>query len=152
MGLWNERTWGTVDFVKDLKQAIVAAKLKTQLILGDGSMPPVLKYKNDSAFMNSFHGVGLHYPCTASGRPDGRGSELGSGPDLLEAGKTIWASEDLWSESEWPGATCWAKLFNQNFLRANLTATIAWATVWSVYEKVDNEDGIHDTLSGDGYW
>ena len=28
----------------------------------------------------------------------------------------------------WGGAACWAKLFNQNFIRANLTATISWAS------------------------
>ena len=78
IGLWNERAWGTVEFVKGLKQAVVAAGLKTQLILGDSaSMPPVLTYTNDTEFMDSFAGVGLHYPCTAAGRPDGRGSEQG---------------------------------------------------------------------------
>ena len=153
IGLWNERAWGTVEFVKRLKQAIVTAGLKTQLILGDSaSMPPVLKYTNDTVFMDSFVGVGLHYPCTASGRPGGRGSEQGDGPGLLRAGKAIWSSEDLWTEAEWPGAACWAKLLNQNFIRANLTSTIAWATVWSVYPRADNYGGIHDTLSGDGYW
>ena len=153
IGLWNERAWGTVEFVKGLKQAVVAAGLKTQLILGDSaSMPPVLTYTNDTEFMDSFAGVGLHYPCTAAGRPDGRGSEQGDGPGLLAAGKAIWASEDLWSEAEWPGAACWAKLFNQNFIRANLTSTIAWATVWSAYPRADNYGGIHDSLSGDGYW
>ena len=49
-------------------------------------------------------------------------------------------------------ARCWAKLFNQNFIRANLTSTIAWATVWSAYPRADNYGGIHDSLSGDGYW
>eukprot|EP01048_Picozoa_sp_COSAG05_P008775 COSAG05_NODE_686_length_7932_cov_3.338823_8_plen_631_part_00 len=152
LGLWNERQWGTVDFVKDLRKSIVAANLTTQLILGDGSMPPVLKYENDSKFMASFAGIGLHYPCTAVGRPDGRGSEEGEGGRLLKAGMKLWSSEDFWTEAEWPGAACWAKLLNQNFIRANLTATIAWSTIWSVYPLVDNEDGIHDSISGDGYW
>ena len=58
---------------------------------------------------------------------------------LIEAHKTIWASEDFWSEAEWGGAACWAKLFNQNFVRANLTATISWSTIWSVYPVVDGE-------------
>jgi|EP01047_Picozoa_sp_COSAG01_P020101 hypothetical protein len=108
--LHSERPWGTVQFVKDLKKAIMDADLKTQLILGDGGMPPVMQYANDSEFMAAFHGVGLHYPCTAS-------AERGSGEGLIAAGKTIWASEDFWSEAEWAGAACWAKLFNQNFIR-----------------------------------
>eukprot|EP01052_Picozoa_sp_SAG31_P017124 SAG31_NODE_1158_length_9605_cov_2.788555_15_plen_108_part_00 len=44
------------------------------------------------------------------------------------------------------------QLFNQNFIRANLTATISWATLWSVYPQVDVFEGSGDTLSGDGYW
>eukprot|EP01051_Picozoa_sp_SAG22_P032708 SAG22_NODE_13937_length_390_cov_0.890034_1_plen_72_part_00 len=71
---------------------------------------------------------------------------------MIEVGKVLWASEDLWSEAEWPGAACWAKLFNQNWIRANLTSTIAWSTIWSVYPRVDNDEGTGDTLSGDGYW
>ena len=47
---------------------------------------------------------------------------------------------------------CWAKLFNQNFIRANLTATISWSTIWSVYPTIDVFEGSGDTLSGDGFW
>lgn len=74
-GLWNEMPWGNVQFVKDLKQALRAEGLATQLILGDGQkgqIPPVLNYKNDSEFMAAFSGVGLHYPCDAQ-------SERGTG-------------------------------------------------------------------------
>jgi hypothetical protein len=40
----------------------------------------------------------------------------------------------------------------QNFIRANLTATISWATIWSVYPVVDVFEGGGDALSGDGFW
>jgi hypothetical protein len=93
LGLWNERPWGTPQFVKDLKKAIDAEGLKTKLVLGDGGMPNVLDYSNDTEFMAAFDAVGLHYPCTAS-------ALKGSGPGLLDAGKAIWASEDWWSEAE----------------------------------------------------
>ena len=148
LGLWNEMPWGTVQYVKELKAAMVAEGLKTQLILGDGQkgqMPPVLQYTNDTAFMAAFRGVGLHYPCDA-------GSLHGDGQGLLAAGKTVWSSEDLWDEAEWPGAACWAKTLNQNFIRAKLTATIAWSTVWSAYPVADLFGGGNDTLSGDGFW
>ena len=62
--------------------------------------------ENDTEFMASFDAVGLHYPCTEA-------ALKGSGPTLIEDGKAIWASEDWWSEAEWGGAACWAKLFNQ---------------------------------------
>jgi len=111
LGLWNERPWGNPQFVKDLKKAINAEGLKTKLVLGDGGMPNVLDFSNDTEFMAAFDAVGLHYPCTDA-------ALKGSGPGLLDAGKAVWASEDWWSEAEWPGAACWAKLFNQNFIRA----------------------------------
>lgn len=148
LGLWNEMPWGSVQYVKQLKKAISAAGLKTQLILGDGQkgqIPPVLRYRNDTEFMAAFSGVGLHYPCDAR-------SEYGQGLALRESGKFVWSSEDLWSEANWSGAACWAKTLTQNFIRANITASIAWSTVWSVYPVVDILGGSHDAYSGDGYW
>ena len=41
---------------------------------------------------------------------------------------------------------------DQNFIRANLTSTISWSTIWSVYPVVDGDEGSGDKLSGDGYW
>eukprot|EP00729_Bicosta_minor_P014382 gene14382-25916_t len=155
LGLWNEMPWGSAEYVKGLKKAMKAENIATRLILGEqskGGMPPVLEYKNDTEFMAAFDGVGLHYPCTV-------GSEHDVGPELLAAGKVLWASEDLWSEADWPGAACWAKTFNQNFIRMNLTSTVAWSTVWSAYPKVDLFGGIHNAttrgdpgISADGYW
>ena len=145
LGLWNERPWGNPTFVKDLRAAIDAEGMKTKLVLGDGGMPNVLDYQNDTDFMAAFDAVGLHYPCSAD-------HLKGSGPGLIAAGKAVWASEDWWSEAEWGGAACWAKLFNQNFIRANLTSTISWSTIWSVYPVVDVFEGNGDSLSGDGYW
>ena len=127
---------------------MVAEHFKTELILGEqtkGSMAPVLQYKNDTEFMAAFKGVGLHYPCTAA-------ALHGDGAELVAAGKVVWASEDLWSQADWGGAACWAKTFNQNFIRANLTTTVAWSTVWSAYPKVDLFGGVNDTVSGDGWW
>ena len=35
--------------------------------------------------------------------------------------------------ANWAGAGCWGRLLNQNFIRMNITATIAWSLIWSVY-------------------
>ena len=95
---------GSVQYVKDLKKAMVAADFETELILGEqtkGSMAPVLEYKNDTEFMDAFKGVGLHYPCTAA-------ALHGAGAELRSAGKVVYSSEDQWSEAGWGGAACWA--------------------------------------------
>lgn len=146
LGLWNERPWGNAGYVKELKRALEASNFSTQLVLGDGGMPDIWdSFGHDKEFTGAFGAVGLHYPCEASALG-------GHGEQLLAAGKSVWASEDWWSESEFGGAVCWGKLLNQNFLRMNVSSTIAWSTVWSVYPQVDAYEGHGDQLSGDGFW
>ena len=147
LGLWNERLWGTVAYVRALRHALDAEGLTTQLVLVDGTLPkPADAFwtglRQDADFGAAVAAVGLHYPC------DGNYSARVVGA----FGKRLWASEDWWSEAEWPGAACWAKLLNQNFIRMNMTSTIAWSTVWSVYPAVDTFEGKGDHISGDGYW
>jgi len=96
LGLWNEMPWSTPAHVKELKAAMVAEGINTQLVLGDGQkgqIPHVLDYQNDTAFMAAFEAVGLHYPCDAA-------ALKGEGPGLRAAGKMVWSSEDLWTEAE----------------------------------------------------
>ena len=56
-----------------------------------------VSYANDTEFMDAFDSVGLHYPCEAR-------SLRGQGDALIAAGKKVWASEDWWSEAEYPGS------------------------------------------------
>ena len=66
LGLWNERPWGTAEYVKSLKRAIEAEGMRTRLVLGDGAMPDIwTPFASDADFVSSFAGVGLHYPCEA---------------------------------------------------------------------------------------
>ena len=66
LGLWNERPWGTTDYVKSLRRAMDAAGLThTQLALVDGRMPgasdPLFTgLANDKEFASAFGAVGLH--------------------------------------------------------------------------------------------
>jgi hypothetical protein len=68
MGLWNERPWGTVDYVKKLRRALDSESFGTRLVLVDGGMPgeqdPLWSgLRNDSDFNAAVDGIGLHYPC-----------------------------------------------------------------------------------------
>ena len=74
------RPWGTPEYVKALRKAMDKEGFATKLVLGDGGMPNVLAYQNDSEFMAAFDAVGLHYPCDT-------GSLRGQGEGLLAAGK-----------------------------------------------------------------
>ena len=64
--------------------------------------------------------VGVHYPCDWPV------------PNITEAvKKQYWASEDWSTSNDWPGAGCWGRLLNRNFVRMNHTATIAWSLAWA---------------------
>ena len=52
-----------------------AEDFATKLVLGDGGMPGVMEYSNDTEFMDAFHAIGLHYPC-AEGSLRGQGAAL----------------------------------------------------------------------------
>ena len=84
--------------------------------------------------------MGFHYPC---GYPD-----LG-----INASMAIWASEDFSSHNlgvedpsggpGWTSGSYWGRLLNQNFVRMNMTTTIAWALIWSVLPGLGCEgDGL----------
>ena len=47
---------------------------------------------------------------------------------------SIRSSEDFLIDGAlWGGAACWATILNANFLSFNMSSTIAWSAVWSVY-------------------
>ena len=84
--------------------------------------------------------MGFHYPC---GYPD------------LQINETMssWASEDFSSHNlgvndpkggpGWTSGSYWGRLLNQNFVRMNMTTTIAWALIWSVLPGLGCEgDGL----------
>jgi hypothetical protein len=58
------------------------------------------------------------------------------------AGKLFWSSEDYWAPANWTGAQTWARDIIRNYVNNNMTATIAWSTIWAVL------DGLPDTMSG----
>lgn len=76
----------------------------------------------DAEFNASIDAVGLHYPCK------GQNSEA-----VGQLDKAFWASEDYSTVAGWEGAGCWGRLLNDNFVRMNMTSTIAWSLIWSVY-------------------
>jgi hypothetical protein len=68
--------------------------------------------------------IGGHYPAA------------GIQPNCAALNKVQWASEDM-AVSWDTGAGCWARELNQNYVRANLTAMIAWDLVNSFYDNLE---------------
>eukprot|EP00117_Sycon_ciliatum_P003339 scpid27803/ scgid8175/ Galactocerebrosidase; Galactocerebroside beta-galactosidase; Galactosylceramidase; Galactosylceramide beta-galactosidase len=76
---------------------------------------------HDDEFRQAVSVVGLHYPCNHPA------------PEVIDMGLKFWSSEDYSTVGNWAGAGCWGRLFNQNYLRMNMTSTISWSLIWSVY-------------------
>lgn len=82
--MWNERFYGGPGYVSALRAELDAAGFaNTQIIIPDGGYDAsiIAAAKTNALFNSSFAGVGLHYPCQAH-------------PEVQEAGKLYWASED----------------------------------------------------------
>lgn len=123
-----------------LRNALDAAGFaSTKIIIPDGGYDAsiVQSAKENATFAAAFSGVGLHYPCQAH-------------PEVQEAGLLFWASEDWWDQPTWGGAASWGHLLSQNYVIANMTTTIAWSPLWSVYS--DLEDQAAGLLSASEPW
>jgi len=141
IGLWNERSWeNNTAYVKNLRASLDAAGFEdTKIIMPDGfgsdSVDGVLSYIDaDADFADALSGGGLgwHYPCDFEPHP-----EIQS-----EYGLMYTSSEDWSTVSDWDGAGCWGRILNQNMVRMNMTQTIAWSLIWSVYGECDGLDWI----------
>jgi galactosylceramidase len=124
IGIWNERSWGSVDYVVSLRNALDAAGLAaTKIVLPDGGdcAQVAAAAEANATFAAAVYALGEHYPCRRSC------------PALAATGLAFWASEDYSTVADWAGAGCWGRSLSQNFVLLNATSTIAWSTIWSVY-------------------
>ena len=124
VGIWNERGWDK-QYTLALKAAITAAGLKTKIVGHDYAGWNVCDdLAKDPEWAAAVDVIGAHYPAATL---------KGNCPDL---NKLQWASEDM--SVDWNmGAECWARELNENYVRANLTATIAWDLVDSFYDRLE---------------
>ena len=102
IGIWNERSWGSVDYVLGLRAALDSAGFThTQIALPDGLGGQVTSAIDAAAANSSFraatHAVGLHYPCHDAE------------PRVAAEGLAYWASEDYSTVADWAGAGCWGR-------------------------------------------
>ncbi|UJR18596.1 hypothetical protein I4U23_005503 [Adineta vaga] len=120
VGIWNERNWNK-GYTLALKAAIVTAGLKTKIVGHDSGWDVCKTLASDSEWAAAVDVVGSHYV----------GSSIAS--DCAALNKLQWSSEDMSLDYD-TGSLCWARSLNQNYVRANLTATIAWDLINSFYD------------------
>lgn len=122
VGIWNERGWDK-GYTLSLKAAIDAAGLKTKIVGHDSGWDVCDTLAKDPQWAAAVDVVGAHYP----------GASIRSSCDALN--KKQWSSEDF-SLAYDTGSLCWARALNQNYVRANMTATIAWDLINSFYDRL----------------
>eukprot|EP01052_Picozoa_sp_SAG31_P002109 SAG31_NODE_71_length_28115_cov_4.128105_9_plen_1065_part_00 len=136
IGIWNEKSWGSVQWIKKLRSAMDSAGFEqTKLILGDNlriDYSILTDFTSDAQFAKAVAGIGLHYPCF----PQGNGNLFMPHQEVQQIwNKKLWSTEDSSTPAEWlQGGGCWGRILNQNFVRMNMTATVMWSLIWSVYE------------------
>lgn len=96
--------------------------------------------EKDAEFDNVIEAVGYHY---VTGREftddmvDGRGRPTTE--KAKQSGKPLWASEDWsWTGKDWGGAGALnlARLYNKFYIRDQITKTLIWAPIGSIYKSV----------------
>jgi galactosylceramidase len=123
IGIWNERPWNKA-YTLALKAAITSAGLKTKIVGHDAGWDVCDDLSRDPEWAAAVDVLGEHYPAA------------GIKETCSALNKVQWSSEDMsvgWDR----GAACWARELNQNYVRANLTATIAWDLVNSFYDRLE---------------
>jgi galactosylceramidase len=123
IGIWNERPWNKA-YTLALKAAITSAGLKTKIVGHDAGWDVCDDLSRDPEWAAAVDVLGEHYPAA------------GIKETCSALNKVQWSSEDM-SVSWDRGAACWARELNQNYVRANLTATIAWDLVNSFYDRLE---------------
>ena len=128
LGTWNEKNWNGApeDYVVSLRRALDAAGFAaTRIVLPDNGWGPgplqklVEDAQANATYGAAFDAVGVHYAC------DWPNANITEG-----LGKAYLASEDWSSLGDWAGTGCLGRLINRNYVRMNMTATVAWALAW----------------------
>uniref|UniRef100_A0A8C5SGH7 Galactocerebrosidase n=1 Tax=Laticauda laticaudata TaxID=8630 RepID=A0A8C5SGH7_LATLA len=124
IGIWNERSFNS-KYIKVLRKTLDRVGLKTLgIIAADGNWDIANQMLVDPYLYDAVEIVGAHYP----------GTETVKNAQLTL--KKLWSSEDYSTFNNEVGASCWARILNQNYVNGNMTATLAWNLVASYYEEL----------------
>ncbi|XP_026534938.1 galactocerebrosidase isoform X1 [Notechis scutatus] len=125
IGIWNERSFNS-KYIKILRYTLDKQDLhRVQIIASDYLWEPISFFMlTDSELHEAISVIGAHYP----------GTETVKNAQLTR--KKLWSSEDYSTFNNEVGASCWARILNQNYVNGNMTATLAWNLVASYYEEL----------------
>ena len=124
LGDWNERPYSIAFLI--LLRAMLDAKglQETRIVAPDqggwGFADDVLANRQLAL---SVFAIGTHYA-----------GAVAPPPEAEKTGKPLWSAEETSTYNNNVGAGCWARNINQNFVAANVTASICWNLV-SAFQK-----------------
>ena len=124
IGIWNERSYGPVEYTIALRKSFDAAGFHaTKIVLPDNPITQTLvnQLNTDKAFDEAIYALGTH----ECGRKTWQGS----------FSQKEWCAESEVSNG-WGAAKSWGPTLNQNFIGANQTSTTSWSLIWSVPEAL----------------
>lgn len=137
LGGWNEAATYPPSWFVQLRQALDAhGYAGVQIVATDGYNWTTIAsdMASDPAFAKAVSIIGEHYPCSAT--------SCATPPSVLATGKTIWASEQG-STGYDSGAAALARDINEAYVEGQMTSTINWSLIWSVYSGLPyNGDGL----------
>ncbi len=122
VGIWNESSYN-INWIVDLKNALVAAGLPTQVVAADQPNTQIfLDMNSNSALLAAVDVMTFHYPS---------GAVPLYGPS---ANKRVWASEMGPWRGDWEGARSLVKTFNRNYIGGRITSSLVWSPITSYYD------------------
>lgn len=140
IGNRNQRDWGPPEWIVSLRDAMDAAGFaRTSIVIPDGAYDGGIldRFRRDANFSRALSGggVAVHYPCYVPR------------PEVTMSGLKYWASEEQGIVGNWSGAACWGRTMNRNFVRMNITSSVARSALWSVYTDISAEsEGLVDAF------
>eukprot|EP01060_Flectonema_neradi_P008219 TRINITY_DN15885_c0_g1_i1.p1 TRINITY_DN15885_c0_g1~~TRINITY_DN15885_c0_g1_i1.p1 ORF type:complete len:809 (+),score=115.84 TRINITY_DN15885_c0_g1_i1:109-2535(+) len=122
LGIWNERA-SSAEYVHQLRLSLNEKGFgNTKIVAADQGTQICDDLSKNSSYAADVDIIGLHYP-----------SDYKNYSLCHSLGKPVWSSEESSSFDDYNGAACWARVITSHYVRSNMTSSIIWAIIGSMY-------------------